>query len=130
MKNVKIILSVLFISFMGSGSFAQTHDHSKMDMSKISVETTMIMDNTKTDSLKVSGNCNMCKTRIEKAAKIDGVAKVEWNKTNKFLTVTFDPTKTNMVELGKKVAAVGHDTEKTKASDQVYNKLPACCKYR
>jgi Cu(I)/Ag(I) efflux system membrane fusion protein len=28
------------------------------------------------------------------------------------------------------VAKAGHDTEKYKATDKVYNDLPGCCKYR
>ena len=44
----------------------------------------------KTEKFEVSGNCGMCKARIEKA---------------------------------------GHDTDMHKASDDVYDKLPGCCKY-
>jgi hypothetical protein len=32
--------------------------------------------------------------------------------------------------LHKRVAAVGHDTEKFKAPDSVYASLPKCCLYR
>lgn len=32
---------------------------------------------------KVSGNCNMCKERIEKAVKIDEVKFARWNKNTK-----------------------------------------------
>jgi periplasmic mercuric ion binding protein len=85
---------------------------------------------TKTETLKVSGNCDMCKARIEKAAKIDGVSKAEWNKETKLLAVTYNPAKINTDAIGKKVAAAGHDTEKTKAETKVYDKLPSCCKYR
>lgn len=85
---------------------------------------------TKTETIKVSGNCDMCKARIEKAAKIDGVTKAEWDKKDKTLTVTFDPAKTNMDAIGKKVAAAGHDNDKENATDKVYAKLPGCCQYR
>ena len=84
----------------------------------------------KTETIKVSGNCDMCKARIEKAAKVDGVSKAEWNKETKLLAVTYDPAKTNSDAIGKKVAAAGHDTEKTKADAKAYDKLPSCCKYR
>lgn len=85
---------------------------------------------TKTETLKVSGNCDMCKTRIEKAAKIDGVTKAEWSVKNKTLTATFDPAKTNIDAIGKKIAAAGHDNDKAKATNVVYEKLPSCCQYR
>jgi copper chaperone CopZ len=85
---------------------------------------------TKTETIKVSGNCDMCKARIEKAAKIDGVTKAEWSKKDKTLTATYDPAKTNIEAIGKKIAAAGHDNEKAKATDKVYDKLPGCCQYR
>jgi len=85
---------------------------------------------TKTETIKVSGNCDMCKARIEKAAKIDSVTKAEWNKKDKMLTATFDPAKTSIDAIGKKIAAAGHDTEKAKATDAAYDKLPGCCQYR
>ena len=85
---------------------------------------------TKTETIKVSGNCEMCKARIEKAAKIDGVTKAEWSEKTKTLTATFNPAKTSIDAIGKKVAAAGHDNDKAKATDVAYNKLPSCCKYR
>jgi copper chaperone CopZ len=86
--------------------------------------------NPKTETLKVSGNCDMCKARIEKAAKIDGVTKAEWSEKTKTLTTTFDPAKTSIDAIGKKIAAAGHDNDKAKASNVVYDKLPSCCQYR
>ena len=85
---------------------------------------------TKTETIKVSGNCDMCKARIEKAAKIDGVTKAEWSTKTKTLTATFNPTKTSIDAIGKKIAAAGHDNDKAKATDVAYNKLPSCCQYR
>jgi periplasmic mercuric ion binding protein len=85
---------------------------------------------TKTETLKVSGNCDMCKARIEKAAKIDGVTKAEWSTKTKTLTATFDPAKTSIDVIGKKIAAAGHDNDKAKATDAAYDKLPSCCQYR
>jgi len=130
MKTVKIIIIALFATILGSTSYAQMTDHSKMDMSKSSPNSKMDMTSTKTETIKVSGNCDMCKARIEKAAKIDGVSKAEWNKDSKMLALTYDPAKTNVDAIGKKVAAAGHDTEKVKATDTAYDKLPSCCKYR
>jgi copper chaperone CopZ len=83
----------------------------------------------KTETFKVWGNCDMCKTRIEKAVKEEGATDALWNQKTKMLTVTFDPSKTNKDALSKKLASVGHDTEKYKAADEVYAKLPSCCHY-
>ncbi len=80
-------------------------------------------------TLKVSGNCGECKERIEKAAKIEGVAMAEWNVETKVLTVSFDSSKTNLDAITKAIAAVGHDNEKVKATDKAYSALPSCCQY-
>ena len=71
----------------------------------------------------------MCKTRIEKTVKTEGVTSANWDQKTHMLAVTFDPAKTNVDSLSKKLASVGHDTEKYKATDDVYNKLPGCCHY-
>ena len=84
----------------------------------------------KTETIKVSGNCGMCKERIETAATVDGVTSASWNKDTKMLTLAYNPTVVKSEEVQKKIAAAGHDTEKFKADDKVYAKLPGCCKYR
>jgi periplasmic mercuric ion binding protein len=111
MKTVKIIIVAILAIVISSTVYSQSVT-------------------TKTETIKVSGNCDMCKARIEKAAKVDGVSKAEWNKETKMLALTFDPSKTNTEAIGKKVAAAGHDTEKVKAEAKAYDKLPGCCKYR
>jgi len=85
---------------------------------------------TKTESIKVSGNCESCKARIEKAVKVDGVTKADWSTKTKMLTLVYDPAKVKSDDAQKKIAAVGHDTPKYKATAAVYNALPGCCKYR
>lgn len=127
MKTVKIVIVAILALVFGSNSYAQVHDHAKMDMSKTGAK--MDMTSTKTETFQVSGNCDMCKARIEKAAKIDGVSRADWDAKSKVLSVTYDPAKTNMDLIGKKIAAVGHDNGKVKASDKAYAALPGCCKY-
>jgi cation transport ATPase len=85
---------------------------------------------TKTEAIKVSGNCEMCESTIEKAAKVDGVNKADWNKKTKVLTLVYNPAKVKSDDVLKKIAAVGYDTPKYKATAAVYNALPGCCKYR
>ena len=85
---------------------------------------------TKTETFKVNGNCDQCKSRIEKAAKVDGVSKAEWNKNTKVLTLVYNPSKVSSDDVLKKLAAVGHDSDKFKADAKAYNALPGCCKYR
>jgi periplasmic mercuric ion binding protein len=117
MKTLKFIVTAVFAVVLGTTSYAQMQDHSKMTA-------------TKTETIKVSGNCESCKTRIEKAAKIDGVSKAEWNAKTKILTLVYNPSKVKSEDVQKKIAAVGHDTEKFKADNKAYNALPGCCKYR
>ena len=72
----------------------------------------------------------MCESRIEKAVKtVDGVSKADWNKDTKILEVTFDDTKTTSDKIEVAVAKVGHDTKNHKATTEVYDELPGCCKY-
>jgi cation transport ATPase len=85
---------------------------------------------TKTETIKVSGKCETCKARIEKAAKVDGVTKADWNTKTKVLTLVYNPAKVKSDDVQKKIAAVGHDTPKYKATAAAYNALPGCCKYR
>lgn len=117
MKTVKLIFAVLLLTVISSTSFAQ-------------IAASKSKSATKTETLKVQGNCDMCKARIEKAAKIEGVSNAEWNTESKMIAVTFDPTKTNIDVIGKKIAAAGHDNVKAKADDKAYKSLPSCCKYR
>lgn len=83
----------------------------------------------KTETFKVSGNCGMCKKKIEKAATTDGVSTAVWDKNTKMITVTYDAAKISNAKIQQNIAAVGYDTEKIKADDKVYDKLPGCCKY-
>src|SRR5665647_3208624 len=128
MKTVKFIIVAVLAIALGTNSYAQKQDHSKMDMSKTNAKMDMV--STKTETLKVSGNCDLCKARIEKAAKLDGVSKAEWDAKTSILSVSFDPAKTNMDLVAKKVAAAGHDNAKAKADEKAYSALPGCCKYR
>jgi Cu(I)/Ag(I) efflux system membrane fusion protein len=46
------------------------------------------------------------------------------------LHLNYDGSKTSLDTISKAISKVGHDTEKDKAGDKVYNALPGCCKYR
>ncbi len=81
-------------------------------------------------SFAVEANCGQCKDRIENALDKKGVYKAVFNLDSKILTVTYDPRILKEIQLHNMVAMVGHDTEKVKASNVVYERLPDCCKYR
>jgi len=85
----------------------------------------------KQTSFAVSGNCGMCKDRIEEAAKsVKGVLTAGWNSKSKKIEVSYDGSLESVAAIQKAIAKVGHDNGKYKADDKVYNSLPACCKYR
>ncbi len=84
----------------------------------------------KTDTVKVWGNCDECKDKIEKAAKKGGALSADWNQDNYLLVINYSADKTTPVDIEKEVAAVGYDTQDVKSSDDAYNKLPKCCKYK
>jgi len=79
-------------------------------------------------SLRVNGNCEMCKARIEATAlAIEGVESAIWNINSK--TLEFK-TSTSKKMIATKIAEAGHDNELKKANPEVYNSLPPCCSYR
>jgi len=63
--------------------------------------------NTKTETVKIYGNCGMCKTKIEKAGNLKNIAKVDWNEDTKMATLTYDESKTNQDENTKTYCACG-----------------------
>ena len=85
--------------------------------------------NVKTN-IKVYGNCAMCKKRIETALDTKGVKQAIWDTKTKELQVVYASSKITEQEIHQLVAAVGHDTDKVKANDEVYAELPFCCLYR
>ena len=120
MKTLNLFVTLLIAFGLTVSTSAQTQDHSKMNMNQMSA---------KTETFKVWGACGMCKTRIEKTVTAEGATKASWDAKSQLLTVTYDPSKTSKDALSKKLASVGHDTEKFKAPDDVYAKLPGCCHY-
>jgi periplasmic mercuric ion binding protein len=110
MKTFKLFLSILFC---------------------LSLSTVVLAQNkVKTEIFTVGGVCDMCKARIENAARLKGVVAATWNIQTHKLTLKYDPAKTNADAVQKAIAAVGHDAGKYKAADKSYNSLSSCCKYR
>lgn len=83
----------------------------------------------KQEKIKVWGNCGMCKTTIEKAAKNAGASVAKWDEETHVLAVSFRSSKTSAAKIQEKIAAAGYDTQDYTASDAAYNKLHSCCKY-
>jgi hypothetical protein len=80
--------------------------------------------------IKVFGNCGMCKVRIERALDRTGIKTATWDSKTKNLSVVYNSAKITEQQIHKFVAEAGHDTEKAKANNETYAKLPFCCLYR
>lgn len=111
MKLVSKILVAITALLSSSNSFAQ-------------------IKNAKTETVKIYGNCGMCKARIEKAGNRKNIANVTWDKETKKASLQYDLSKTNQDEILKRIALAGHDNEKYLAPDNVYTQLPECCLYK
>ena len=83
-----------------------------------------------TDTIKVWGNCDMCKEKIEKAAKDAGATAADWNSETMKLIVSYDASKSSNKKIQMKIASVGYDTQDVNASKASYNKLDKCCQYK
>ena len=108
MKTIKF-LSIIFACFIITfSSFAQK---------------------VKTESFKVSGECGMCKKKIENAAKQAGATYASWSPATKVLKVTYNVNAGSVSAIQETIANTGYDTPGYKASDEAYNSLDECCKY-
>ena len=77
------------------------------------------------------GYDDVCQTEIERASKyLPGVHFVYWLQSEQMLLVDFDESKTNIDSISIAIARYGYDTERHKADDSVYKKLPFECRYR
>lgn len=81
-------------------------------------------------SFTVSGVCEMCEKRIESAVDVKGVKFAEYDLDTHTLTIAYNSKFITEDEIHALLNAVGHDTEKSKASDEQYNSVHDCCKYR
>ena len=80
-------------------------------------------------TVKVWGNCGMCKKTIEKAAKLPGVAKADWNVKSHMLQLSYDSKMTSPEKVEQSIARAGYDTEHFTADQKAYDNLHECCQY-
>lgn len=90
--------------------------------------TNYAQNNTVNTTVKIAGNCGMCKKTIENAGA-SAQAKVEWNEDNQTATIAYDAKKTSLDAVLKSIAGAGYDNEKYLAAEDTYAKLHACCQY-
>ncbi|MBT3300860.1 MAG: efflux RND transporter periplasmic adaptor subunit [Bacteroidetes bacterium] len=115
------------------GASSTGHDHGQMTKDE-GKESPNVQDEPKAnlehEMFKVSGNCEMCKKTIEKAAlALKGVNSAVWDVKKKVIHVSFNKDKVDLIEIHKAIAASGYDTELETAPIASYEKLAPCCKY-
>lgn len=82
-------------------------------------------------SLKVAGNCNRCKYRIEsKLRLIEGIYSAKWDLASQILKVQYDHQSISVHAIKMIVLNLGHDIDGVSAPDAAYEKLPISCRYR
>ncbi|MBD0777212.1 heavy-metal-associated domain-containing protein [Maribacter sp. ANRC-HE7] len=92
---------------------------------------TFAQEKNKKMTMEVDGKCVMCKTRIEKAALgVKGVKYASWDIPSHQLSLIIDERKTDPMKIKSAIVAVGHDTKELKATEEDYNSVHPCCKYR
>ena len=129
MKQLNLIFSLAFLLLVSFQAQAQ-HDHSSHDHGTKDKKAKTEVVAGVTDIIMVYGNCGMCENRIEGSlANTKGVQSADWDVETKVLTVKYDNEIISKDDIKKTVAKAGHDTDKFRADDEVYNKLPGCCQY-
>ncbi len=79
----------------------------------------------------VEGICNMCKDRIEETVNLSkGIKSASWDKESEVLTVLYKEKKTSPEDIGKALAKAGHDNDYAKATEEEYEKISKCCRYK
>ncbi|ASB49917.1 heavy-metal-associated domain-containing protein [Alkalitalea saponilacus] len=117
MKTSIFLSTILFSLFILSNSCTNRSGSTQQQTTAIETQFT------------VAGNCGMCKTRIENAAKEAGAISANWERESQSLKVSFNNQKTSLESIQKQIAAAGHDNDGHHAEDHVYDALHSCCKY-
>ncbi len=117
MKKIIFILSLFLVGFSTQSQEVQKNKNAKV-------------------AFEVDGICGMCKKRIETAAlKTKGVKFAIWSVETHQLNVILDERKTDVLTIQKNILKVGHDVvgldeKKLSATEEAYNSVHPCCKYR
>jgi len=92
---------------------------------------TFAQEKNKKLTMEVNGKCGMCKERIETAAlNVKGVKYASWDIPSHQLSLIVDERKTDPMKIKTALVGVGHDTKELKATEEAYDGIHPCCKYR
>ncbi len=120
MKTFKIFMAIAMVLFSATITNAQSN---KLERIPAGI---------KVQAIHVNGECSIDKKRIETAAySVDGVKSAVWDEYAQVLTLKYSVFKKDVADsVQKRIATVGNDTERYRADDAAYNKLPDCCHYQ
>jgi mercuric ion binding protein len=81
-------------------------------------------------TIEVNGNCEMCQSRIQKAAySVSGVKSAAWSAETHELNLILNEEKATLLTVKKAIANAGYDTDEVKSTVERYGNLPECCQY-
>jgi len=83
-----------------------------------------------TTSFWVAGVCGMCEKTIENAVDVKGVFALDYDLSAHQLTITYKPHIISLKQIHDLIHEAGYDTEAGVATDEQYNRVHGCCKYR
>ncbi|MET0760444.1 MAG: heavy-metal-associated domain-containing protein [Flavobacterium sp.] len=110
MKNIIIVMLLTFVGFSTQAQ-EKKNKNAKVEF-------------------HVSGNCEMCKKRVEKTAlSVSGVKTADWHMDCGTLYLIVNEEKTDVSTIQKAIAKAGHDTDEVKATQTDYDNLHTCCQY-
>lgn len=85
-------------------------------------------DEIKEVKIKTSAECEMCKTKIEKAVnRLTGIESSNLDVESRVLTVKYNPDKVELDKIRKAVSKAGYSADDVAADPKAYKKLPKCC---
>jgi mercuric ion binding protein len=77
-----------------------------------------------------SAVCETCKETLEHYLSFEkGVKTAKLDLDTKFITVVYNPAKTDEQKIRVAVTKIGYDADSLKADPKAYSKLPKCCKH-
>ena len=77
------------------------------------------INNAKTETVKINGDCGMCETTIEKAgSKKKKQYKTDWDADTKLAIITYDSKKAGLDAILKNIALSGYDNVSYLAPDE------------
>lgn len=79
--------------------------------------------------IQTSAICEMCKYALEKDLTFEkGVKEATLNLNDKVLTILYNPKKTDVQTLRRRITKVGYHADTLARDRQAYENLPMCCK--